>query len=345
MADRRSSRWDQGPPRFVGSNGHSSVGSNYHVDLRKLAAMAAAGDSLDKGEWPLYVFLLTQRATQLSAQMLALPKMPSVMPSSSRGASAGEQMSHRSASHNGEINDGHSRDDRYQPVVTAAMRRRERHERSIEKRKQQFPDRPTHRRTDHNPHACELGCFYHEEDKTKHDHRSLRDRDGRPGPFRRGILRYPAPERKQQPVPVVALAAPAPASRRNISSATVPPLSPDWHGRPLSSALQDAVAKNLSIGEGINEHERDIEQIARNRILPRPRASSLPATASPPVLFAPGVPQSLERPNPFAAPTAQLFDFSAPRDGTGMPMAQLLPAFAIGTTCTQPATAPTFSHA
>jgi hypothetical protein len=122
------------------------------------------------------------------------------------------------------------------PVPTT----RERYQQRIEKQRHRFPERPIHHRNDYNPSACQPGCYYHEEDPSKHDHRVLRGRDGRS--YRRAILLRPAAAR---PAP------PPPPQRSNDSSSSnaipdAPPLDPDWQRAPIGTEMAIVIAQHIS---------------------------------------------------------------------------------------------------
>jgi hypothetical protein len=147
----------------------------------------------------------------------------------------------------------------------------ERYQQRVAKLKQRFPERPIHHRIDHNPSACQPGCFYHEEDQTKHDHREVQDRAGRW--YRRGILRDPA---AAKPAP------PRPRSDSNSGAAILvaPRLSPDWQREATDPAMQAIIDRHMLELKAFVQEEKE------------------PAVhLQPPVPDSPGLPQPVRAPS------------------------------------------------
>ena len=279
MADRRRCGAEgpaNGNSSGSSSSHHSSSSSAKLVIENASAAIAAASKQLSKADLPLLFSLLNDEATLVAHRMMrevesATSYRDAVIGhrssssnnndreqkmGESKRAREGDGSQQRSGSSHGNGHDGWSA-----PVPTA----RERYLQRIEKQKQRFPQRPIHSRVDYNPSACQPGCFYHEEDQNKHDHREVRGWDDRW--YKRGILRYPA---AAKPAPALQ---PSPQRTNNSSSSSssgssssnstgspvhdAPPLDPNWHEVPMSTEMGLAIAKHNSMRDSMAPEEKE----------------------------------------------------------------------------------------
>ena len=284
------------------SSHHSSSSSAKLVIENAAAVIAAASKQLSKADLPLLFSLLNDEAAFIARRMMrevesatsyrdaVIGRRSSSSNNNDREQKMGESKRARdgdsqqsSGSSHGSGHDGWSA-----PVPTA----RERYQQRIEKQKQRFPERPIHSRVDYNPSACQPGCFYHEEDQNKHDHRELRGWDGRS--YKRGILRYPA---AAKPAPAhshhhsaataAAAAAAAVAAAATTGSAVpdAPPLDPDWHQASMSTVMGIAIAKHNSMHDGSAWHRKERRRPRSPHSSNTNSRSELPPATRLPVLF------------------------------------------------------------
>ena len=281
MADRR--RYGAEGP----ANGNSSGSSSHHhgssstklVIENTAAVIAAASKQLSKVDLPLLFSLLNDEAAFIARRMMREVESPATsyrdavlgrrssssnnndreqkMGESKRARDDGDSQQWSGSSH-GSGHDGWSA-----PVPTA----QERYLQRIEKQKQRFPQRPIHSRVDYNPSACQPGCFYHEEDQNKHDHREVRGWDDRW--YKRGILRYPAaakPAPALQPSPKRSNNSDSSSSSSSGSSSSnstgsavhdAPPLDPNWHEVSMSTEMGLAIAKHNSMRDSMAPEEME----------------------------------------------------------------------------------------
>jgi len=191
-----------------GSSGGGTGNSSVQIVLEKAAeAIAAASKQLTSADLPRLLSLLSDEMAFIARRLVRERPPPTsyrdvaLGGSGSKGNNKAKKQEFgegKRAGSGGEVEKNSKRHDDstggWQRVPTA----KERHQQRMEKLQHRFPDRPLHLPIDYNPSACQPGCFYHEEDKTKHDHRELRDTRGRVS--KRGILGNPAAA-KLAPVP------------------------------------------------------------------------------------------------------------------------------------------------
>jgi hypothetical protein len=275
-ASRKPSRWDQRPS--IPANDNNSSKYQQQSPIQQLAAMASQGDKLSRSEWPLFLSLLTRRAAFISDQILSIP--PIVLPHPSNSStSAPSSHSQKSSRHAEEHNKAGSSDrDGFQRVVTTADKRRMRYEQNVEKRKQQFPDRPIHKRTDHNPSACEPGCFYHDDDLTKHRHDEMHDRYGQL--CRRGILRNPRAAKPRPESPSSSRNSDDNKHHSNSSVPDAPPLDPEWQSVRVEESVATIIAIHVSRADIATQPTQAKSISILGRAIPKPPSSPPPAPPS-----------------------------------------------------------------
>jgi hypothetical protein len=290
----------------VPANGNSSGSSSHHgsssaklVIENTAAVIAAASKQLSKVDLPRLFSLLNDEAAFIARRMMQEVESTTSYrdavigrrSSSSDGNEREQKMGESKRGRDGDSQQssgsshGSGRDGWSAPVPTA----RERYQQRIEKQKQRFPERPIHSRFDYNPSACQPGCYYHEEDQNKHDHRELHGWDGRS--YKRGILRYPAaakpapsssPQRSNSSSnssSSSSSSSDSDSSNSNSSTAPdAPTLHPDWHQGSVSTVVGIAIAKHNSMHDASGTAPEGKEETKESpQQQPVPQQRQLPA--------------------------------------------------------------------
>ena len=295
-------------PENGNGNGSSSTSSHGSGSAELLvenvaAAIAAVSKQLSKADLPLLFSLLNEESAFIARRMMREVEWPATSYRDTvigrRGRSSNNSNNNKSHDREQKLGEGkraadgdskrwsgsskHSseHDGWSAPIPTA----RERYQQRIEKLKQRFPERPVHRHVDYNPSACQPGCFYHEEDQNKHDHKELRGQGGRR--YKRGILRYPA---AAKPAPALE---PSPQHGNSSNSSSnrdptgnpvhdPPPLDPDWHQAPMGIEMDLAIAKHRATCESMAPEEEEAKDSPQQQQHQQPQR---PPGTRPPVIL------------------------------------------------------------